>query len=187
MIDKNQHNKDKNVAAQCIKNDRKAQMQLYETFYKQVYNSCLRILRDKYDAEDAMQESFIKVFSNLDKYNDKISLEAWILRIAINTSIDKCRKNQLEFINYNETVLADKTNNPDEEEEERELVIEKTKQIKRAIEQLPDAARLIVTLHLIEGYDYEEIAGILKIRQGNVRIQYMRAKQKLIEIIKKTE
>jgi RNA polymerase sigma-70 factor (ECF subfamily) len=80
--------------------------------------------------------------------------------------------------------LSNKIDDSYKEEEEQELIVEKAEQIKAAIEQLPNAARLIVTLYLIEGYDHEEIAGILKIQAGNVRIQYMRAKQKLIEMIK---
>jgi RNA polymerase sigma-70 factor (ECF subfamily) len=179
--------RDGDIVKECIRGNRQAQIQLYKTFYKKIYNSCFRILRDRCDAEDAMQESFIKAFSNIDKYNSETSLEAWILRIAINTAIDRLRKNKIEFINYNEAVLSNRIDDSDEDEEERQLVMEKAEQIKTAIEQLPDAARLVVTLYLIEGYDHEEIADILKIRPGNVRIQYMRAKQKLIEIIKQNK
>jgi RNA polymerase sigma-70 factor (ECF subfamily) len=180
-------NDDENIVVQCIKGNRKAQMQLYKMFYKKVYNSCFRILRDRREAEDAMQESFIKAFSNLDKYKTAISFEAWILRIAINTAIDSLRKNKMEFVDYNETVLSGKIDGSDEEDEEKKLVMEKAEQIREAIGQLPNAARLIITLYLIEGYDHEEIAEILKIQPGNVRIQYMRAKQKLIEIIKQNK
>jgi RNA polymerase sigma-70 factor (ECF subfamily) len=179
--------KDSNIAIRCMKGDRRAQMQLYETFYKKVYNSCFRILRDRYEAEDAMQESFLKTFSNFDKYDSEISLEAWILRIAINTAIDRFRKNRMEFVTYNEAVLTNSIDEQDNDEDEQEFIAQKAEQVKAAIEQLPNAARLIVTLYLIEGYDHEEIADILKIQAGNVRIQYMRAKQKLIEIIKYNE
>jgi RNA polymerase sigma-70 factor (ECF subfamily) len=144
-------------------------------------------LRDRYEAEDAMQESFLKAFSNIDKYDNNISFDAWILRIAINTAIDRLRKNKIEFVDYIDTVSSNIIDDANENEEERELVMEKVEQIKSAIEQLPNAARLIVTLYLIEGYDHEEIAGILKIQPGNVRIQYMRAKQKLVEIIKRNK
>jgi RNA polymerase sigma-70 factor (ECF subfamily) len=152
-----------------------------------MYNSCFRILRDKCEAEDAMQESFLKAFSNIDKYDSNTSFDAWILRIAINTAIDKLRKSKIEFIDYSDTVSSSIIDDSNEEAEERELVMEKVEQIKTAIEQLPNTARLIVSLYLIEGYDHEEIADILKIQPGNVRIQYMRAKQKLIEIIKQNK
>jgi RNA polymerase sigma-70 factor (ECF subfamily) len=65
-----------NIVKQCMEGDRKTQMQLYETFYKKVYNSCFRILKDRYEAEDAMQESFLKAFSNIDKYDSEISFDA---------------------------------------------------------------------------------------------------------------
>jgi len=205
-----------NIINLCKKSDRKAQTYLYSAFYRKVYNSCFRILQNQYEAEDAMQESFIKVFSRLDKYEKGMPFEAWILRIAINTAIDKLRENKPDWVNYDEKhfyhlededeseewelTAIDKLreNKPDwvnydekhfyhledeDESEEWELTLEKTKQIKAAIERLPDAARVIISLYLIEGYDHEEISGILHISSGNVRIQYMRAKQKLIEML----
>ncbi|MDR1341182.1 MAG: RNA polymerase sigma factor [Prevotellaceae bacterium] len=175
---------DSNITAQCMKGDRKAQMQLYKTFYKRIYNSCFRILRDRYEAEDAMQESFLKVFSKLGIYEDSIPFEAWIVRIAINTSIDRLRENRPEFTGYGDDAMSNRIDETGEDEDEMELIREKAMQVKAAIEQLTGRARLIVTLYLMEGYDHEEIAGILKMQPGTVRVQYMRAKQKLIEIIK---
>jgi RNA polymerase sigma-70 factor (ECF subfamily) len=171
-----------NTIRLCKEGDRKAQTYLYATFYKKIYNCCYRILRNSCEAEDVMQESFIKAFSQLDKYEKETPFEAWILRIAINTAIDKLRENQPEWVDYDEKHFQ----HPEIEDEtdEWELTIEKVKQIKRAVEQLPDAARIIINLYLIEGYDHEEISEILHISSGNVRIQYMRAKQKLIEMLK---
>ncbi|GHU79532.1 RNA polymerase sigma factor [Bacteroidia bacterium] len=171
-----------NLINLCKKGDRKAQTQLYAVFYKKVYNSCYRMLQSQYEAEDAMQESFIKAFSRLDKYDGETPFEAWILRIAINTAIDKLRENQPEWVDYDEKHF----HYPEAEDETEawELTLEKTQQIKAAIEQLPDTARIIINLYLIEGYDHEEISGILHISAGNARIQYMRAKQKLIEMLK---
>lgn len=171
-----------NLINLCKKGDRKAQTHLYAAFYKKVYNSCYRILQNQYEAEDAMQESFIKAFLRLDKYDSEVPFEAWILRIAINTAIDKLRENQPEWVSCDEKHFH--YPEAEDETEEWELMLEKTRQVKAAIEQLPDAARVIVSLYLIEGYDHEEISGILHISSGNVRIQYMRAKQKLIEMLK---
>jgi RNA polymerase sigma-70 factor (ECF subfamily) len=156
-------------------------MQLYTAFYKMVYNSCFRILRDKEDAEDAMQESFIKAFSHLGKYEKKIPFEAWITRIAINTSIDKLREDKLEFVAYDQFLLNDFEDSQDEDEWEQTQ--EKVIRVKSAIEKLPNTSRIIISLYLIEGYDHEEIAQILKIQPGTVRIQYMRAKQQLVKLI----
>lgn len=173
---------DSTIIELCKKNDRKAQMQMYSVFYKPVYNTCFRILRDSMEAEDAMQESFLKAFSSLGLYKESTPFEAWIRRIAINTSIDKLRKNDLDVIELNENLHSDMPVTDDNEDWEQ--VIKKVEQVKTAIEKLPDSSRLIVNLYLIEGYDHEEIADILKIASGTVRIQYMRAKQRLIELIR---
>lgn len=163
----------------CKKNDRRAQMQLYTAFYKRVYNTCFRILHESMEAEDAMQESFLKIFSSLNLYQEPTPFEAWIRRIAINTSIDKLRKRDLDFIDLNENINYDIADTDDNED--WDMIKTKVEEVKFAIERLPDNSRLIINLYLIEGYDHEEIGEILNIAPGTVRVQYMRAKQKLIE------
>lgn len=172
---------DSGIIEQCRKSDRRAQMQLYTTFYKRVYNTCYRVLRDQAEAEDVMQESFLKAFSGLDSYNEDVPFEAWLVRIAINTSIDKLRRKNLDMVSLNENIDYDLTDSNDNDDWEK--IMEKVSQVKSAIEKLPDTSRLIINLYLIEGYDHEEIAEILNIAPGTVRIQYMRAKQKLITLI----
>lgn len=172
---------DNSIVEQCKTGGRRAQMQLYSTFYRRVYNTCFRILHNSDEAEEAMQESFLKAFSGLDSYNNTVPFEAWLIRIAINTSIDRLRKKDLDTIRLNEDIkynIADT-----DSDEEWEAIIKKVEHVKAAIEKLPDASRLIVSLYLIEGYDHEEIAEILNITPGNSRVQYMRAKQKLLELV----
>ena len=170
------------IIERCRKGERKAQMQLYSLYYKRVYNSCYRILRNSLEAEDAMQESFLKVFSKLDKFQEEANLlEAWIVRIAINTSIDKLRKNELEFTPFQEGM--EYSDSSDLEEDDWTWIAEKAEQIKSTIEQLPHKYRLILTLHLIEGFDFEEIAEILKQKPGTVRVQFLRGKERLITLL----
>lgn len=169
------------ILEQCKKGEHKAQMQLYTTFYKRVYNACYRVLYDSFEAEDAMQESFLKVFSSLNDYKNSVPFEAWLVRIAINTSIDKLRKKRLDVTDLNENINYDIADSDDGEE--WEMILDKVDQVKTAIQKLPEASRLIINLYLIEGYDHEEIGEILNIASGTVRIQYMRAKQRLIELI----
>jgi len=166
---------------QCKKGERKAQMHFYSEYYKRVYNSCFRILRNEEEAEDAMQDAFIKIFSNLEKYDGIVPVGAWITRIAVNTAIDKFRRNKNDLL-FSDDIQYDIIDN-DEEGYWDDLTL-KIEKIKSAINRLPEASRIIITLYLIEGYDHEEIAGILDIKKGTVRIQYMRAKQKLIELLK---
>jgi len=169
------------IIEQCKKGDHRAQMQLYKAFYKRVYNACYRVLRDSSEAEDAMQESFLKAFSGLDNYSSSVPFEAWLVRIAINASIDKLRRKDLDLTNLNENINYDYADSDDNEEWEH--IMDKVAQVKSAIERLPESSRLIINLYLIEGYDHEEIAEILNIAPGTARIQYMRAKQKLIALI----
>lgn len=171
-----------NIVELCKKGDHKAQMKMYSVFYKRIYNTCYRILRDSFEAEDTMQESFLKAFSKLDQYADSIPLEAWLVRIAINTSIDKLRKKELDIITLNENIAYDNIAETDDDLD-WELIQNKVEQVKTAIEKLPESSRLIINLYLIEGYDHEEIAEILNIAPGTARIQYMRAKQKLVALI----
>ena len=172
---------DKGIIEKCKKGDRRAQMQLYNTFYKRVYNTCYRILHDSSQAEEVMQDSFLKMFSSLDKYSEIIPFEAWLVRIAINGSIDILRKKDLDIINLNENINYDVIDSDDSED--WEFIKNKVEQVKAALLKLPESGRLILSLYLLEGYDHEEIAEILKIAPGTARIQYMRAKQKLIELI----
>lgn len=172
---------DSSILEQCKNGQHKAQMQLYTTFYKRVYNACYRVLYDSFEAEDAMQESFLKVFSSLDDYKNSVPFDAWLVRIAINTSIDKLRKKRLDITDLNENINYDIADSNDGED--WEMILDKVDQVKAAIQKLPEASRLIINLYLIEGYDHEEIGEILNIASGTVRIQYMRAKQRLIELI----
>lgn len=169
------------IIEQCKQNDRRAQMQLYNFFYKRVYNTCFRIIRNQVEAEDAMQESFLKVFSNIGAYSLPVPFEAWIVRIAINTSIDKLRSREDSLFELNENIkyeIEDTDNDEDWDE-----ITAKVGHIKAAIEKLSDKYRLIINLYLIEGYDHEEIAEILNIAHGTVRVQYMRAKQQLLKLL----
>jgi len=127
-----------------------------------------------------MQETFLKVFSKLDNYDTRIPFEAWIVRIAINTSIDKLRKTEPDLLNLNENIRYDVA---DQDEDDWEMITDKVAQVKSAINKLPESSRLVINLYLIEGYDHDEIAEILDIAPGTVRVQYMRAKQRLIELM----
>jgi RNA polymerase sigma-70 factor (ECF subfamily) len=173
---------DSDIIEQCRRGRHMAQMQLYSTFYKRVYNACYRVLYDSLEAEDAMQESFLKAFSSLDDYNDSVPFEAWLVRISINTCIDKLRKKNPETVGLNENMNYD-IEDTDDDGARWDRILDKVEQVKAAIARLPEASRLIINLYLIEGYDHEEISEILNIAPGTVRIQYMRAKQKLLELM----
>jgi RNA polymerase sigma-70 factor (ECF subfamily) len=164
--------------AACKKHEFKAQQAFYNLFYKTIYNTCYRILSNAMDAEDCMQEAFIKAFNKIQFIGDAPP-EAWLKRIAINTCLDTLKSKHQDWEETDETFYIANEPPPDEEE-----INWKVEQIKIAIEKLPEKYRIILSLYLMEGYDHEEIAEILQLNEATARSQYARAKRKLIDIIK---
>lgn len=164
----------------CRRDDSKSQFQLYKLYYKAMYNTSLRIVKDPAEAEDIMQQSFLDAFDKIHTYSGKVSFGAWLKRIVINNSIDALNKKS-QYISIDE--LEDDIEDNVEDTEEITLKVE---EIRKAIESLPDGYRIVLSLYLLEGYDHEEIAQILKISHSTSRTQYIRAKKKLLQILQKS-
>lgn len=155
---------------------------LYRQYAKAMYNTSLRIVNNTADAEDVLQEAFVDAFRSLNDFNYRSTFGAWLKRIVINKSINVLRRRRMVLVDMDETGTADLV--PDEESvDEREIEL-KVKEVKNGIQQLPDGYRTVLSLYLLEGYDHEEISGILRISHNTVRTQYIRAKQKLLRILK---
>ena len=168
------------IIDQCREGSQKAQFQLYKLYYKPMFSICMRLINNTAEAEDVMQEAFLKAFTKIDTYKGEVSFGAWMKRIVINRSLDYLKKRKVKFEEINE-----KTNQlPDYQMEIKEVNM---KVIKDAIQKLPDGYRVVLSLFLIEGYDHEEISEILGISNSNSRTQYLRAKNKLRELLKDTE
>ncbi len=159
----------------CKRHDRRAQYRLYELYAKAMYNICLRMLNDIGEAEDMLQNSFIDVFSKLNYFKYQSSIGAWIKRIVINNCINQLKKRRVELVplDYHDYAL-----HQDEQPTvcTTHLEIEK---VKKAVQQLPDGYRVVLTLYLFEGYDHAEIAEIMNISVSTSKSQYNRAKKKL--------
>lgn len=164
---------------QCQQNDRKAQSQFYRIFYKKIYNCCFRILNHSQDAEDVMQEAFLKILSDLSPYDSLEVVERVLRRIAINKAIDVLRRRKVQFVEIDD-IYENYADLPDEFEED-EIDIGHIRQI---IETLPEGYKLVINLHLFEEMDFQEIAEVMNISASTVRSQYSRAKQKLIYLLK---
>jgi len=138
--------------------------------------SC-RIIPDKMEAEDAMQEAFFKAFDKLDTFRNEVTFGAWLKRIVVNTCIDHLKRKRLLTVSIDDTpgVSAQASND--------DYSPESVEEVKVAMQKLPDGYRLVLTLHLVDGYEYEEIAEMLGIAQSTVRSQFVRAKQRLIELL----
>jgi len=168
----------------CQIGDQKAQFQIYKLYYKAMYNTSLRIVNDTMEAEDVMQEAFLSAFEKIDTYSGTVSFGAWLKKIVINRSLDALGKRKAVFEDINSHAAGIKDESPEEAVRNEELDV-RVEEVKEAIERLPDGYRVILSLYLLEGYDHDEIAEIMKISSSTSRSQLSRAKQKLINELKK--
>jgi len=165
----------------CKEGNQPAQFEIYKLYYKAMYNTAIRIVHDSFEAEDVMQESFLNAFTKLDTYKGEVAFGAWLKRIVINKCLTQIKKNnrfdevKLEVVDRN---LED--NNDQEIINERaDYSSLKAKEILKTMEKLQNNYRIALNLSLIEGYDNEEIAGIMNISNENCRTTISRAKNKL--------
>ncbi len=165
----------------CRDKDRSAQFEIYGLYYKSMYNTSLRMVKDPDEAEDIMQESFLSAFEKIETYSGTVSFGAWLKKIVINRSLDSLKKRRLFFEILEEGMIPEREDGYDDDENTSERIEE----IREAIMRLPDGFRVVLTLYLLEGYDHEEIGQILEINPSTSRSQYTRARQKLVEMLKK--
>lgn len=165
------------IVEKCKQNDRQAQMQLYNQYCKGMLIVALRFVKDTMEAEDIVQEAFIKAFSRLEQYKAEVSFGAWLKRIVINRCIDVLKSKRQRLIELEEHHL----NVVDADYESEWLVDDHItiNDVKTAINQLPEKYKYVVMLYLIEGYDHQEISEILDISEVASRTQLSRGKQKL--------
>jgi RNA polymerase sigma factor (sigma-70 family) len=169
------------LVERCRRGDRDSYGELYRKYSKAMYSTSLRIVNNTAEAEDVLQESFVDAFTAIDSFGYKSTFGAWLKRIVINKSINAVRKRKMDIIDIEKTTVVQMV---DEEGYDEETIRFKVEEIKKAVKELPNGYRTVLTLHLFEGYDQEEIAEILQISHATVRTQYMRAKQKLLLLIK---
>lgn len=160
----------------CKRGDRQSQFKLYNLYAKAMYNTALRIVQDEAEAADVLQESFIDAFRRLDNFRQESTFGLWIKQIVVNKSISALRRRKLELQPLDGNELA-------EEEQEEDTIALRVENIKNAIARLPDGYRLVLTLYLLEGYDHEEIAHILRISETTSRSQFLRGKRKLMDYL----
>lgn len=161
------------------KGDQQAMYRLYKLYVQAMYNTCIRMVSNQYDAEDIIQESFVKAFNNLDSFRGESSFGSWLKRIVINQSITFLRKKKQNFQDIDDLqILAD-------EDEEKSFPEIDPMMIHESIKTLPEKARVVLNLYLLEGYIHKEIAEILNITESTSKSQYLRAKNLLREKLQK--
>lgn len=162
----------------CKSGDQHAQMEVYNRYYKAMYNTSFRIVNDSFEAEDIMQDSFLTAFTKLDSLKEIKTFGSWLKRIVINNSIYHYKKNT----KYSDVPLDDvlyKIENHTGIVEDEGFTSMKANQILDCMKLLKESYRMGLTLHLIEGYDYEEICEIMNITNANCRTLISRAKDSL--------
>ncbi|MGB5943696.1 MAG: RNA polymerase sigma factor [Leeuwenhoekiella sp.] len=164
----------------CKQNDRRAQLTLYNKYCDGMYYVAFRFLKNSFEAEEAMQEGFVKAFTKMHQYNGEVTFGAWLKRIVINRSIDILKAKKMQLVAINEQVMGTVEEYDDWNVADGISLDE----VKEAIENLPERYKYAIMLFLIEGYDHQEISEILDITEVASRTLVHRGKKKLQEKLK---
>lgn len=162
----------------CKKGNQLAQLEVYNRYQKAMYNVAVRIVKNDAEAEDIMQESFLTAFGKLEMFKGNASFGSWLKRIVINNSISQYKKSQ-RFIKLPVDVISEKLDDEFDGISEEEITNAKANRVINCLNSLNDNYCQVLTLHFIEGYDYEELCEILQISYANCRTLISRAKESL--------
>ncbi len=168
------------ILSGCLQNDGLAQRELYAKYSPRMLSVCYRFAHNREDAEDMLQEGFIKVFSQIHTFQNKGAFEGWIRRIIVHTCINHLKKNK----KFNESVDIIHATGVQIREDSVPSIVQ-AKQIVECIRLLPLGYRTVLNLYAIEGYSHKEISEMLGVEESTSRSQYTRAKQMLEDILVK--
>ena len=166
----------------CKSGDNRAQYELYKLYSKAMFNVSMRITNDYAEAEDVLQEAFVSAFKNLHAYKSEASFGSWLKKIVVNASINAIRKRRSELVPMDEQLVGEVADEVQEDDSEWQVA-----KVRRAIQQLPDGYRVVLSLYLLEGFDHAEIGEVLGITESTSKSQYSRARKKLLEIMKEPQ
>ena len=166
------------LVQRCLEGDHTAYRQLYERYSRAMFNTSLRIVNSRHDAEDILQEAFADAFQQLSQFEKRSTFGAWLKQIVVYKSINLLKRKKINFLEIDGTAdRADEVN-----AEDTWYTVE---MIKELIRELPDGYRTVLSLYLFEGYSHDQVAETLGLAPSTVRTQYIRAKQKLLQLLKK--
>jgi RNA polymerase sigma-70 factor (ECF subfamily) len=162
---------EKDIIKECIEGKRLAQKCLYDHFAGKMLGVCMRYAKDRAEAEDMLQEGFIKVFQNITKFKNEGSFEGWVRRIMIFTAINWFKHRSRKFQEDLDVTGYDASFEDD--------IVGKisAKEIVALVQQMPEGYRMVFNLYAVEGYTHREISDLLGIAEGTSKSQYSRAKQ----------
>lgn len=177
------------LVARARAGDERAFRALLEKYERAVFSICLRMVRNRDEATDLAQESFIKVFASLDRYNPDYAFSSWLFKITSNLCIDNLRKRRITTFAMDEPVESDKGEftrqyvSPDPAPDETLSRNEKMQKLEKGIAALPEHYRIMLVLRHQEDLSYEEIAESLAIPLGTVKARIHRAREMLKTIL----
>lgn len=171
----------------CLEGDRKAQQAVYKLLYGKMKVVCMRYTRDTDQAMDVLQEGFIKVFQNMERYSGAGSFEGWVRRIMVNLSIDRFRKQKNDLLLLNgTTTIEDFEEHVEDETDEESVDYDFTpEQILEAMQQLSPAYKTVFNLYVFENYTHQDIAEALSISIGTSKSNFAKAKRNMKKILLK--
>jgi RNA polymerase sigma-70 factor (ECF subfamily) len=170
---------EKELISLCLKGDRTSCKQLFELYSRKMMGVCYRFARDRSEAEDILQEGFVRIFNKLHLYSGEGSFEAWIRRVIINTALKYRQKNiaKYNFSELDNLNIYDPSPNIIDEISKNEIL--------ELVQNLPDGYKTVFNLYVIEGYSHKEIAETLNIGESTSRSQLVKARGLLKEQLQK--
>lgn len=154
-----------------------------------MYNVCLRIVNHEAEAEDVLQDAFVDAFSHIATFRGQSTFGAWLKQIVVNRAINHLRGRRLEFVDLEPYQIGedegttDRPDYADAEPHDEDGVQLEVERVRRALAQLPEGYRVVLSLYLFEGYDHEEIGNVLNISETTSRTQYLRGKKRLLQLL----
>ena len=171
------------LVERCKNGDRKAQRELYDMYARSMFNICMRMVNHSGEAEDILQEAFLEAFNKIDTFRGEATIGAWLKRIVVHKCINHLRRIRPVLIDEIHEQAGGYTEEVTHDTGEQQWEV---KRVMSAIARLPDGYRVVLSLHLLEGYDHAEIAQVLNITENTVRTQYKRAKDKVKQLLNVT-
>jgi RNA polymerase sigma-70 factor, ECF subfamily len=175
-------NSDEQIIRGCIDGKRKAYSQLFQNYAPVMLGVCMRYCKNRIDAEDVMQDGFIKVFSQIHKFRREGSFEGWIKRIMINSAIDNYQSNLKHAFHEDVSDIVhsqELAENPDKDDDLPDELKIPHQKLMEMIQELPDGYRVVFNLYAIENINHKEIASLLGISENTSKSQLLKARKAL--------
>ena len=169
------------LVVECKQGSKKAHYELYQLYSKAMLNTAFRIVDNLDEAQDVLQEAFLDAFARINDFRQETTFGLWLKQIVVHRSINLLRKRKMDLVSIDDEQIENLADDGFYDDEDLQY---KVAQVKDAMKLLPEGYRVVLSLYLLEGYDHEEIGQILSINENTSRTQFLRAKRKLIEILK---